>query len=443
MKKITALTMTFLMTLLCGCTTIANDGSSYNNQSEIIVIESVISNIESDINSREEVGEITVERYEESYVTEQETVASSESAPGTQTVIIDSDLDSQDAATIKPADINTKGEKPLYFNHLTKSQKDIYRYMKTAAEEMKEGIFSIGAVKNGEDRFSDIAIAFRALSADNPQIFWLPDSYIISTDGSAIAFSYKDASYPMTPKEKRQAQMQLVSAVDNLTREANKLSSRFEKELFFHDWLCQNVTYKDDGTDNIYTAYGALVNGFAVCEGYSRAMQLLCDSVGIPCTIVHGSSRDVGHMWNIINPGDGWYHLDVTWDDDEKYGIARHNYFNVNDQQIFEDHRIFDEVVSGNYYIGTDEFNLYIYECDSEYYNYFTKKQLIFTDDYIADANIIVDAALKGKTELEVCYSGEGYNDFLTQVNIALWQIGSDIWIHDYSYLGDSLVLWW
>lgn len=436
--------MAFLICLLCGCTVVSGGESSYIYEYDTEVVDSVISQIEQDLSQREEAGEITVSREEYTYVAdEEENTISSET--GKQNAVIDNSVDSQEAEVIPPADVNTTGDKPLYYNHLTKAQQQIYRYMKTAAQEMQVGLFSIGAVASGENRFTDINIAFRALTADNPQIFWLPSSYIMSPDGSAMAFSYgeRGVDYTHTPQEKRTAEIQLTTTVNNLAAQANTLKSRYEKELFFHDWLCQNVKYSDDGTENVFTAYGALINGVAVCEGYSRAMQLLCDSVGIPCTVVYGSSRGIGHMWNIINPGDGWYHLDVTWDDDEKYNYVRHAYFNLNDRQILAEHDIFDVVVDGKYYVGSDNFNLYKYECTAEYYNYFEKNKLIFTDDLKANAKIVADAAKRGENNIEVYYDGDEYKMFLQLVNVEIYASGSDAWISDYSHLGGSLVLWW
>ena len=50
-------------------------------------------------------------------------------------------------------------------------------------------------------------------------------------------------------------------------------SGHYEIELQLHDLLCGEAEYNDDADDPaIYTAYGALVNKKALCEGYSRAM---------------------------------------------------------------------------------------------------------------------------------------------------------------------------
>ena len=58
-----------------------------------------------------------------------------------------------------------------------------------------------------------------------------------------------------------------------------------------------------------------------VCEGYARAFKVLCDRLGIGCVLVEGDAiSKVGgtpeaHMWNYVQSGDGWYAVDVTWND--------------------------------------------------------------------------------------------------------------------------------
>ena len=445
MKRFLSLSLAFLMLLLCSCRVFnGDDGSSviyyYEYTSEVVYTESSSSDISTAGQSDDTEQALSVPQQAAS-----DYVADTDSTAESQAVII-TDTAPDTVQEIVEADVNTTGEKPLYYTYLTNAQQRIYRFMKSAAEQMTTGFFSIGATHSGEDRFSDIAIAYRALSADNPQIFWLPDVYVMSSDGSAIAFSDKESEidYPFTPQQKKMAQQRLDTMVSYLTERANALDSRFEKELFFHDWLCNNVTYRDDGTNSVFTVYGALINGVAVCEGYSRAMQLLCDSVGIPCTVVYGNSNGVGHMWNIIDPGDGWYHLDVTWDDDEKYNYVRHTYFNLTDEKILADHQIFEVVQAGQTYEGTDCFNLYIYTCSGQKYNYFIKNELVFSDDAAALAQVIKNAADNGASSIEILYNGaQDYIDFLNQVNRALSKGGPDVQINAYSYLGGCTVLWW
>ncbi|MDE6398602.1 MAG: hypothetical protein K2L51_04710, partial [Clostridiales bacterium] len=74
------------------------------------------------------------------------------------------------------------------------------------------------------------------------------------------------------------------------------------------------------------TAYGALVNGKAMCGGYARAFKAILDRLDIPCVLIMGSG-DSGkssgelqkgveaHMWNAVQIKGLWYAVDVTWND--------------------------------------------------------------------------------------------------------------------------------
>jgi hypothetical protein len=121
----------------------------------------------------------------------------------------------------------------------------------------------------------------------------------------------------------------------------------FEKELILHDYIVNNVRYdieneqKDTIPDYSFEEYGTLVLGVAVCEGYSRAMKLMCDLSGIECIIVTGSSitRGVqeGHAWNIVKIDGEYYHLDVTYDDpvtEDGSNAIIHDYFNLSDSEM-------------------------------------------------------------------------------------------------------------
>jgi len=121
----------------------------------------------------------------------------------------------------------------------------------------------------------------------------------------------------------------------------------FEKELAIHDYIVNNCSYdienlkKGATPPESYTAYGALVKGRAVCEGYAKAMKLLLDKADIPCLIVAGTSRGNNHAWNIVCLDGQYYHVDATWDDPvmaDGSHILSHVYFNLADEEIQKDH---------------------------------------------------------------------------------------------------------
>ena len=84
-----------------------------------------------------------------------------------------------------------------------------------------------------------------------------------------------------------------------------------------HDYIINNTKYDSkrahenilDYKSNI--AYGTLLEGYAVCGGYSDAMAIFLDRMGIKNFKV--ASAD--HVWNAVELDDVWYNLDLTWDD--------------------------------------------------------------------------------------------------------------------------------
>ena len=91
---------------------------------------------------------------------------------------------------------------------------------------------------------------------------------------------------------------------------------------YFQQALCERAEYDfaaarsdSDHYPNSYHAYGALMEGKSVCQGYAYAFKLLCDKAQIPCWIVTGTYGDEPHAWNYVWVNNNYYLVDVTWDD--------------------------------------------------------------------------------------------------------------------------------
>lgn len=80
------------------------------------------------------------------------------------------------------------------------------------------------------------------------------------------------------------------------------------------------------------TAYGALVNGSAVGEGYAMAFKALCDKLNIGCDVVLGEMNGKNHAWNIVELENYYYHIDVSMCDTNGIETA----FLRNDTQMAE-----------------------------------------------------------------------------------------------------------
>ena len=109
----------------------------------------------------------------------------------------------------------------------------------------------------------------------------------------------------------------------------------------------QDYSFRHDATraPDRHNAYGALVEGLAVCDGFACAFALLAQRLGFRCTTVNGegiapSGGRFLHAWNIVAAGGAYYHLDVTWDRNRKNeaGEYSYEYFCLDDSEAGLEH---------------------------------------------------------------------------------------------------------
>lgn len=127
----------------------------------------------------------------------------------------------------------------------------------------------------------------------------------------------------------------------------------FEKTAAIHDYICDNVEYEAENTerDAVRTAYGALIEGKAVCQGYSVSLYRLLLEAGIDNRIIFGEGlpgdgTSGPHSWNIIQLDDEYYYIDVTWDDT----LRSYDYFMVPSESSFEEDHIADKSYGDDFF---------------------------------------------------------------------------------------------
>ena len=99
----------------------------------------------------------------------------------------------------------------------------------------------------------------------------------------------------------------------------------YQKVEAIYDWITEKVRYDYSHLNNNsyllqFTAYAAVRNRTAVCQGYANLLYRLANDAGIDCRIITGGN----HAWNIIQMNDGKYYcMDATWDE----GKNSYSYF--------------------------------------------------------------------------------------------------------------------
>ena len=205
---------------------------------------------------------------------------------------------------------------------------------------------------------------FMSVLYDNPHIFWIEHEYEYVINEFSLELIPK---YCYNETKAKIISEQIDEKIDQIVSVANSLTSDYEKELYIHDYGCYNTVYDESVGGN--SVYDVLINGRAVCEGYSKTIQILLDALDIDNYLVIGESVYEGelgpHMWNVVNIDGVNYHLDSTWNDSDENNKIRYFYFNVSDSVISEDH----------FSISPSENN-----CISDSANYYSYNNCVFGD---------------------------------------------------------------
>lgn len=250
------------------------------------------------------------------------------------------------------------------------------------AKEFDEAISLKGLGLNKDDLSELITVVI----SSEPEIWMIDPAYTFASDqdNCIVEVSFK---YILTKSEYEKGLEKLRETVDSIIA-STAGQSDFEKLRSFHDAVVKRCEYAD-GARYPYSAYGCLVEGKAVCEGYAKAFGLLCDEVGIGCVPVLGRAKGSSaesHMWNKVRLDNEWYNVDTTWDDpvsDFGKDYVGNDYFGVTDELISADHT-------------EDPSRLLKYpRAEGTKYDYFVARDLYIDDPDDADSVLLVAVTAK------------------------------------------------
>lgn len=252
---------------------------------------------------------------------------------------------------------------------------------------------------------------FPLFYSDCPEYFWLKNGgynykYQLDNTITSIAPAYLPGF------------SNLAAAKAALNAKVNELISGlsgtdYAKSKALHDRICSAVDYVS--TPNDQSAYGALVEGKAVCAGYARAYQYLLQKVGIPAWYVRGSSINPNtnqtetHGWNMVKLDGQWYYSDVTWDD-QRENIF-YAYWNITTQQLLKTHTI-DSLYTGLIPTAT-----------ATAANYYSKENLVFS---AYDQNRLADLLNKNNRKVQIYVDTDPYA-FIESLDNNLLSLGKQL----------------
>lgn len=231
-----------------------------------------------------------------------------------------------------------------FYTQLDTYGKIFYSRLYSNLDNLKTGLYSVDfgstfndllQTSNGETILTNaFQLSINALLLDHPEIFYLDVTKMYMFTESTTTFAGTTYKISIGPDgnnsyltEGFNSYGDVMSAELNLRALQSEIinsttGSTYDKILFVHNYLIDNISYDSSGADSeiTHTLYGALINKVAVCDGYAKAFKFILDGLGISCVEVCGIAQNSSgitesHAWNDVLLDGKWYAVDVTWDD--------------------------------------------------------------------------------------------------------------------------------
>lgn len=155
--------------------------------------------------------------------------------------------------------------------------------------------------------------------------------------------------------------LNISDKIDSIWKEL--VTADMEKEdiiYAFHDYIINHTKYDENYEEEIKAnktsthqaskANGPLFEGYAICSGYTDAMAIVLDKLGVKNFKVASET----HVWNAVYLNDKWLHLDLTWDDpvseDHSIDNLLHKFFLI-DTETLEGFDIKDHTFDKSMYL--------------------------------------------------------------------------------------------
>ena len=299
------------------------------------------------------------------------------------------DQDSKNENTILTTIEENPSLYPLY-NRISSQEKEVYLKLCTAAQNFEETINGIykGASKSEIQNFINTlnSYLYREIAYEHPELFWY-DPYnfepTITVSGSNEYFLNIKPSYLFNKQQVEQMDTKFQEKIEEIVSIAKTKPNTYEQVLYVHDYIVDNCVYDYDAYNNgdykspSINAYGCLVNGKAICSGYSMAfnaiMKRLGYEIGVELSTYDGFSIFAeSHVWNYCKLDGDYYYFDLTWDDIDPSNESMynrfeyyHSYFAITRDELAKAHlTLAPQAPTPN--------------CNGTKYNYFTYNNLNF-----------------------------------------------------------------
>ncbi|MCR4696821.1 MAG: hypothetical protein K5654_05865 [Lachnospiraceae bacterium] len=299
---------------------------------------------------------------------------------------------------------NKECSKLYYYGSLDQFSKQIYLEIYIALKNYTDSFYICSLSPE------DIDIAFNAVMADHPEIFYV-NGYLFTkyTAGDEIVKIEFTPGFTMDAATAKDCKKLVDEYEKAFMKGISRTASDYEKIKYTYEFIILNTEYDINSAEN-QNILSVCLYGKSVCQGYAKTFQYLLGKLGVQSTLVVGyiSRNNEGHAWNLVRCEGTYYYVDCTWGDSSylqnanlgtgKGGI-NYDYLNITTVELELTHVI-------------DNF-LPIPSCVNNKNNYYVKEGLYFKSvDQEALAAAFSRSRQLGLESVEIkCSSKQVYDD--------------------------------
>ncbi len=195
----------------------------------------------------------------------------------------------------------------------------------------------------------DEAMKHTGVPTEGDYLLWQYGGWNAKASGNIYAGKYYyTLTFTFTYYTTYEQEKQMDTAVTNLLNSLNLSGTDYEKITKIYDYICKNIAYDYTSAGMLkHTAYAALINKKAVCQGYAALFYRLALENDIDVRLIPGLGNGGAHGWNIVKIEDKYYNVDATWD--INFVNRGYRYYLVTDSN-FSDHIRDAEYATNEFY---------------------------------------------------------------------------------------------
>ena len=244
-----------------------------------------------------------------------------------------------------------------FYRNLDSGLKPIYDAFRQAAEDP----FGAEAVPilsgSGEPEsysVSQINTVYQGFLYDHPEMFWLTGTYDYHVTQTAGDEERADAvaviSFARSSEELEAMKAEFADAAGKFLSDIPEKAEDEEKAALIYRHLVEGAEYTEEALYDPsfaaqHTAYGAISERRAVCDGFALAYKYLLNRKGIRCLVIPGTSFEEPHTWNTAFWSGTWHESDPTWEvcSDVSGSLI---YFDLTTREMNRDHQREESVIA-------------------------------------------------------------------------------------------------